>query len=90
MEEIIEKYTDLISRQAAVNLGNNLIIPLEEYLQNNQAINNYVAELMRLPSSQPEIIRCKDCLMHNVCRFEQGLGLNGYCSNAERREDEVD
>lgn len=41
-----------------------------------------------LPSVQPEIIRCKDCLMHGVCRFEQGLGLDGYCSQAERRTDE--
>ena len=36
-------------------------------------------------SAQPEIIRCKECLMHGVCRFEQGLGLDGYCSKAERR-----
>lgn len=41
-----------------------------------------------LPSAQPEIIRCKECLMHGVCRFEQGLGLDGYCSQAERRTDE--
>ena len=36
---------------------------------------------------QSEIIRCKDCIMHGVCRFEQGLGLDGYCSQAERREE---
>ncbi len=34
------------------------------------------------------IVRCKDCLMHGVCRFEQGLGLDGYCSQAERRTNE--
>lgn len=39
------------------------------------------------PSARPEIIHCKDCLMHGVCRFEQGLGLDGYCSQAERRTD---
>ena len=38
--------------------------------------------------AQAEIVRCKDCLMHGVCRFEQGLGLNGHCSQAERRTDE--
>lgn len=37
---------------------------------------------------KPEIIRCKDCIVHGVCRFEQGLGLDGYCSQAERRTDE--
>lgn len=44
-------------------------------------------ELQSLPSAQPEIVRCKDCLMHGVCRFEQGLGLDGYCSQAKRRTD---
>ncbi len=44
--------------------------------------------LKDLPSAQPEVIRCKDCLMHGVCRFEQGLGLDGYCSQAKRRTDE--
>lgn len=34
------------------------------------------------------VVRCKDCLMHGVCRFERGLGLNGYCSQAERRTNE--
>ena len=33
------------------------------------------------------VVRCKDCLMHGVCRFEQGLGLDGYCSQAGRRTD---
>lgn len=39
------------------------------------------------PTIKPEQVHCKDCLMHGVCRFEQGLGLDGYCSKAERRED---
>lgn len=39
-------------------------------------------------SAQTEQIRCKECLMHGVCRFEQGLGLDGFCSKAERRTDE--
>lgn len=37
-----------------------------------------------LPSAQPQIIKCKDCLMHGVCRFEQGLGLDGFCSQGKR------
>ena len=42
-----------------------------------------------LIEEQPEaVVRCKDCLMHGVCRFEQGLGLDGFCSQAERRTDE--
>lgn len=41
-----------------------------------------------LPSVQPEIIRCKDCLIHGVCSYERGLGENGFCSQAKRRTDE--
>lgn len=33
-----------------------------------------------------EVVRCKDCLLHGVCRFEQGLGLNGFCSQGQRRD----
>lgn len=34
-----------------------------------------------------EVVRCKDCLLHGVCRFELGLGAEGFCSQGERRED---
>lgn len=44
--------------------------------------------LQEVQAEQPEIIRCNDCLMHGVCRFELGLGLDGYCSQAERREED--
>jgi hypothetical protein len=37
---------------------------------------------------QPEaIVRCKECLLHGICRFEKGLGLDGFCSQAERGTD---
>lgn len=35
-----------------------------------------------------EVIRCKDCLLHGVCRFELGLGAEGFCSQCERRADD--
>lgn len=55
-----------------------------EFVQNMSDIDRRT--ILDLPSAQPEIIRCRDCLMHGVCRFELGLGLDGYCSQAERRE----
>ena len=30
-----------------------------------------------------KIVRCEDCLIHGLCRFEQGLGLDGFCSKGE-------
>jgi hypothetical protein len=26
------------------------------------------------------VVRCKDCKFHNNCKFEQHLGLDGFCS----------
>ncbi len=31
------------------------------------------------------VVRCRDCYWHSQCRFEQGLGLEGFCSKGERR-----
>ena len=83
---------DLISRQGAIDEiikhGTNLErrgITVLAVANHTQAT---VDLLEQMPSAEPEIIRCKDCLMHGVCRFEQGLGLDGYCSQAERRIDD--
>ena len=32
-----------------------------------------------------EVVRCKDCMAHNLCKFEQSQGLNGFCSCGERK-----
>ena len=32
-----------------------------------------------------EVVRCKDCVSHNICKFEQFQGLNGFCSYGERK-----
>lgn len=46
--------SDLIDRQAAIDVGRDLLIPMDEYHMYNQAINNYCAELINLPAAQPE------------------------------------
>lgn len=74
--------SDLIDRQAAIEA-----LRRAEALTRAFGYHNVIETIRELPSAQPEIIRCKDCLMHGVCRFEQGLGLDGYCSQAERREE---
>ena len=33
-----------------------------------------------------KVVRCKGCLIHGLCRFEQGLGLDGFCSKGERKD----
>lgn len=58
----------------------------EEAEEYQRIIDRFMAFASAQPE-QPETIRCKDCFMHGVCRFEQWLGLDGYCSKAERRTD---
>ena len=87
---------DLISRQAAIDA-------LEERLQANgysnvalvSELNRIIGYLMRLPSAQPEIIRCKECKYwfdiddgrqkHRMCA---DFFAEWFCADAERRTDE--
>ena len=91
--------SDLISRQAAIdaveeitwyhqNRNNEMVSGANPELhQAWYKADDIYAALNNVPAAEPEIIKCKECLMHGVCRFEQGLGLDGYCSQAERRND---
>lgn len=85
--------SDLISRQDAIDMFQNLA-----YSDWNQGVsttwaNAYSesAEMIRdLPSAQPEIIRCKDCRWGHLCVFGQHIGLDGFCSKGERKEQDDD
>ena len=79
---------DLIERQAANDALRTCYDTETKDFDDGSVWINYddaVANIEELPSAQPEIVRCKDCLMHRVCRFKLGLGENGFCSQAERR-----
>ena len=36
-----------------------------------------------------EVVRCKDCIIHDICRYRLGLGENGFCSQG-RKDYETD
>ena len=86
---------DYISRQAAIDLAHEFIIPMDEYGQYNQGINNYCAEIIKLPSAQPEIIMCRDCRWQKdqsgSTAWLPCMALvtpsDFYCGRAERRTD---
>lgn len=74
---------DLISRQA-----------LCEYALNQKDKSVTPNDIMRFPSAQPEIIRCKDCewwekqkdSAQGRCDLMQMYPTGGwYCGNAQRR-----
>lgn len=86
---------DAVSRQAAIDLVTDM-----EFM-NNTAKGILRDRLRKLPSAQPEIIRCKDCKywhkeIHNGIEYfnfsscdlnHGGDGNNFYCADAERRTD---
>ena len=99
---MVMKMDDLISRQAA-------ILAIEEYADRLQMVNwkenlgvpykahalNWAINTLRdLPSAQPEIIRCKDCIVFRrwidtditFCDLtESERDALDFCSRAERR-----
>lgn len=94
--------SDLIDRQKAIDaLGEApkfKIGLLKKYAEgrNDQWFDD-VAALVKLPSAEPEITRCKDCKYRDVfgyCVYGTRLAWvtesNDFCSKAERRTDETD
>ena len=82
--------SDLISRQAAIE-------KISETIWDTAVANDVKTTLKELPSAQPEITRCKDCIYFtpeksgehwNVCRFyDAPKTADGYCNDAERKEE---
>lgn len=88
---------DTISRQAAID-EIKALYEWHDIVTEDRAIDHF----KRLPSAQPEIIRCKDCMFwrrdriscegYAMCQTGEG-GIrfrreNDYCSVARRRTDE--
>ena len=87
---------DLISRQAAIDIFDDYNVSVENgYLE---AYSRDRKRLCELPSAQPAIIRCKECIYGEqdddgwwYCRnFGCQVGNedgSGFCADAERREE---
>ena len=95
--EDVQLTKDCISRQAAIDLLKQMrkdgdMIPWEG--------KDVFARIRKLPSAQPDIIRCKDCKYYKAYEYTGELAchyviggtvirnLNDYCSRAERIEHE--
>lgn len=86
---------DLISRQAAIDAIADYLSKTT-YTSAISHLNTGALILARVPSVQPEIIRCKDCnyydgnaFPYTLChRNAQAVEENDYCGWAERREEQ--
>ena len=61
------------------------------FVQNMNDIDRQT--IIDLPSAQPELIRCKDCIFHGLCRTSTRWAVtpkdDWYCADAERRTDDL-
>ena len=79
---------DLISRQAAIEA-----VKKHYRAYDNDLLELIIFDIERLPSAQPEIIRCRECKFASgdsrICmKFDHSpIGELDFCSFAERRED---
>ena len=86
---------DLISRQAAIDA------PFKKFDMATGVTWIPLEYIEKLPSAQPEIIRCKDCkyitehydtdgnVPYWTCsEWDSGTDYDGFCHYAERSEDE--
>lgn len=85
--------SDLISRKAAIDAINNAFD--RETLLRGFVRSIALRAIRDMPSAQPEIIRCKDCMYwvaHDKwCVYmNHGFAPNMWCCHGERRTDEGD
>ena len=96
---------DLISRQTAIDTIMKAAQEIEDNIHLSltmaQGARAMAVEIERLPSAQPEIVRCKDCKFYSpmnretktgICNLtmHQNFGDNWFCAGAERRSDGSD
>lgn len=96
---------DLVSRQAVTDTVRKIILGFFSDSDKDGAMNDTEKTLLRvnksicngvreLPSAQPEIIRCKDCVKRETCRTTNIWAVapddDWFCGDAERRTDEAD
>ena len=84
---LAEVGTDCISREQAIDLLKQMrkdgdMIPWEG--------KDVFARIRKLPSAQPEIIRCKNCRHNHNCdiQYHAQAGDMFFCAGAERRTDD--
>jgi hypothetical protein len=90
---------DSISRQDALSFLRNWERVKDYSWGERNIIKATINEIESLPSTQPEIIYCKDCKHYKAyeytgklaCHYLIGVtfvrNLNDFCSRAERREE---
>ena len=56
----------------------------------DKALYNFAHNMMMSTSTADvvEVVRCEKCMRCETCIYGQYLGLDGFCSRGERREDE--
>lgn len=81
---------DLIDRKAAIDILDAYQVMVENGEENPYSWARF--RMSELPSAQPEIIRCRDCVKRETCRITNIWAVapddDWFCGDAERRIDD--
>lgn len=86
--------SDYIDRQAVLSALFELVEARSEWISpegvsERRGIDAAICEVIDAPSADVEpVVRCKDCVVLQTCRFAQWLGLDGYCSQGKKMDGE--
>ena len=69
------------------------------FVDENVVKKNIESQIAKIPSAQPEVVRCKDCKFYSpmnretktgICNLtmHQNFGDNWFCAGAERKTDD--
>ena len=78
-----ELETDCVGRQTVKKV-------LKDWYENLivGSLNGLIKRIDAIPSTEPQIIRCRDCKHEFYCCNPCRKSDDGFCSNAERKEDD--
>ena len=79
--ELAERLMNILDHENEIAVRQS-DLRVEEYIPTDSV------EYRRIIKWSP-IVRCKDCVIHDICRYRLGLGENGFCSQG-RKDDETD
>lgn len=88
MDDVIERYCKECNKRRGIKNGKwKVIYQIGDAPCRACSIDDMKEDIERFPTIDAvEVVRCKDCRWGHLCVFGQHLGLDGFCSKGERKE----
>lgn len=89
IDDLMERYCKECNKRKGIKNGKyRIIYEIGGVPCRACEVDDVKAELEEAPTIDAvEVVRCKDCVILQYCRFAQGLGLDGFCSQGDRKNE---